>query len=388
MTVGIVQELAEGETRVALVPQHVPSVLRLADTVLVQAGSGTASGYPDEDYRERGATLGKSREEVLSQADVVLRVRSGAASPDSATDVRNMKEGAVVVGFLDPYSPHESFSAMVDRRISSFSMELIPRITRAQSMDALSAMANLAGYKSVLLAANELPKMFPMMMTAAGTIVPAKVFVVGVGVAGLQAIATAKRLGAVVSAYDIRPAVKDQVKSLGAKFVEMDLGTDEAEGSGGYAKEMTEDFYRKQRELMTETVRESDVVITTAAVPGKRAPVLVTKDMVDVMKPGAVVVDLGAERGGNCEVTEPGKTIQVGGAKIVGPINVPAGMPFDASQLYSKNISTFLGTLIDEKAEEKAVSVNMDDEIIAASVVTHDGTVPNEQTREHLGLTE
>lgn len=384
MTVGIVQETAEGETRVALVPQHVPSVLKLADTVLVQSGSGTASGYPDDDYAERGGKVVPTREEVLKEADVLLRVRSGAASPDSAEDLRTVKEGSTIVGFLDPYTPHESFTAMIERKIASFSMELVPRITRAQSMDALSAMANLAGYKSVLIAAGELPKMFPMMMTAAGTIVPAKVFIVGVGVAGLQAIATAKRLGAVVSAYDIRPAVKDQVKSLGAKFVEMDLGTEDAEGSGGYAKEMTEDFYRKQRELMTETIRESDVVITTAAVPGKRAPVLVTEDMVRAMKPGSVVVDLGAERGGNCELTKPGETVNVEGVRIVGPINVPASMPFDASQLYSKNISTFLQTIV----QEKALHIDMEDEIVAASVVTHNGSVPNEQTRARLGTEE
>ncbi|MFP4484168.1 MAG: Re/Si-specific NAD(P)(+) transhydrogenase subunit alpha [Spirochaetaceae bacterium] len=380
MTVGIVQESSEGETRVALVPQHVPSVLRLADSVIIQAGSGEASGYGDKEYTERGASIVSTREEVPAQADVILRVRSGAASTDSATDIRAMKEGSTLVGFLDPYTPHESFQAMKERRISSFAMELVPRITRAQSMDALSAMANLAGYKSVLLAATELPKMFPMMMTAAGTIVPAKVFVVGVGVAGLQAIATAKRLGAVVSAYDIRPAVKDQVKSLGAKFVEMDLGTDDAEGTGGYAREMTEDFYRKQRELMTETIRESDVVITTAAVPGKRAPILVTEDMVKVMHPGTVVVDLGAERGGNCEVTEPGKTVVKHGVHVIGPINVPATMPRDASQLYSKNVSAFLETIV----KEKAVAIDQEDEIVAASLVTHDGRIPNEQIRANL----
>ncbi len=380
MTVGIVQESAEGETRVALVPQHVPSVLRLADSVIVQAGSGDASGHSDDEYTERGASVVSTRDEVLGQADVVLRVRSGAASPDSATDIRSMKEGSAVVGFLDPYTPHESFQAMRERRIASFAMELVPRITRAQSMDALSAMANLAGYKSVLLAASELPKMFPMMMTAAGTIVPAKVFIVGVGVAGLQAIATAKRLGAVVSAYDIRPAVKDQVKSLGAKFVEMELSTDDAEGSGGYAREMTEDFYRKQREMMTETVRESDVVITTAAVPGKRAPILVTEDMVKAMHAGTVVVDLGAERGGNCEVTEPGKSVVKHGVHVIGPVNVPATMPRDASQLYSKNVSAFLETIV----KEKAVVIDQEDEIVAASLVTHEGSIPNEQTRANL----
>jgi len=384
MTVGIVQERADGETRVALVPQHVPSVLKLAEAVLVQAGSGTASGYRDDDYAERGATIVSSREDVLGQADVVLRVRSGAACPDSVSDAKAMKEGSVVVGFMDPYSPHDSFKTMVERKIAAFSMELVPRITRAQSMDALSAMANLAGYKSVLLAASELPKMFPMMMTAAGTIVPAKVFVVGVGVAGLQAIATAKRLGAVVSAYDVRSAVKEQVKSLGAKFVEMDLGTEDAEGSGGYAREMDEEFYRKQRELMTETIREMDVVITTAAVPGKRAPVLVTKEMVDVMKPGAVVVDLGAERGGNCELTKAGETARVNGVHIIGPVNVPASMAVDASQLYSKNITTFLGALV----SEKQLVINTADEIISASIVTHDGGVPNAQTRANIGLEE
>jgi len=258
-------------------------------------------------------------------------------------------------------------------------MELIPRITRAQSMDALSSMANLAGYRAAIVAAEALPKMFPMMMTAAGTIVPARAFVVGVGVAGLQAIATARRLGAVVSAYDVRPAVKEQVLSLGAKFVEMELET--AEGQGGYAKEMDETFYRRQRELMGDVVADSDLVITTAAIPGKPSPVLVTKEMVERMRPGSVIVDLATERGGNCELSEPGRRVTKHGVTIIGPTDTASALAFNASQLYSKNITTFLLAMV----KDGELTVDMDDEIVAATLVTRDGEIPNAEIRERLG---
>ena len=272
--------------------------------------------------------------------------------------------------------------ALADAKVTAFAMELIPRITRAQSMDALSSMANLAGYKAVLLAANHLPKIFPMMMTAAGTIIAAKVFIVGVGVAGLQAIATAKRLGAMVSAYDIRPAVKEQVQSLGAKFVEMELDTGDSETSGGYAKAMDEEFYKKQREMMLKVVAESDVVITTAAVPGKKAPILVTEEMVKGMNPRSVVVDLAAERGGNCEITEPGEIIVKHDVTIVGTTNLPSAIPFHASQTYSKNVTNLMGLLV----KEGKLDLNMEDEIISGTVVTNDGQVVDARVKEILGL--
>ncbi|TVR05066.1 MAG: Re/Si-specific NAD(P)(+) transhydrogenase subunit alpha [Spirochaetaceae bacterium] len=382
MTIGVLQEQTTGERRVALVPAHVASLDKAGVTVVVQAGAGESSGYPDAWYRDKGAEIVTSAADVLSRADVLLTVRYAAAADTPASDVDQLREGSTVIGFLDPYQQHPSFARLRDRSVSAFSMELIPRITRAQSMDALSSMANLAGYKAAIIAADNLPKMFPMMMTAAGTIVPAKAFVVGVGVAGLQAIATLKRLGAVVSAYDVRPAVKEQVLSLGAKFVEMELETGDAETSGGYAKAMDEEFYRKQRELMTAVLAETDVVITTAAVPGKPAPTLVTTAMVEGMPRGAVVVDLAAERGGNCELTRPGETVVHNGVSIVGPLNLASSLAHDASQLYSKNITTFLLALI----KDGALTVDTSDEIVAATLVTHQGSVPSDQIRSRLQL--
>ena len=382
MKVGVLKERLEDERRVALVPAHVASLTKLGAEVMIERGAGESAGFSDDAYGEKGATL-VDRARVLAEADAVLTVRTAAADPEGfAADVGSMKEGQIVIGYAEPYAPSEAFKQAVDRKISIFSMELMPRITRAQSMDSLSSMANLAGYKAVLLVANELPKMFPMMMTAAGTIVAARAFIVGVGVAGLQAIATAKRLGAVVSAYDIRPAVKDQVKSLGARFVELDLETDESEASGGYAKEMGEDFYRKQREKMLEVIAESDVVITTANVPGKKAPILVTEEMVKAMPTGSVLVDLAAERGGNCELTESGKTVVKHGVTIMGPQNIPAMLAENASTLYSKNITTFFATM----ANEGEIDIDYEDEIISSTMVTRDGTVPNGDLKERLGL--
>jgi len=385
MTVGIPKERYPGETRVAVVPTHVPVLTKLGYDVVIEQGAGDASGYRDESYREKGAEVEPDHAALMGKADVLLTVRSAAANPEEAAgDVDAAKEGQAVIGFVDPYTPHPAFSRYVEKKISLFSMELMPRITRAQSMDALSSMANLGGYKAALIAAEALPKMFPMMMTAAGTIVPAKVFIVGVGVAGLQAIATAKRLGGVVSAYDVRPAVREQVESLGARFVEMKLDTSESEGEGGYAKAMDEEFYRKQREMMTEVVSEHDVVITTAAIPGKKSPVLVTEEMVRGMAPGSVIVDLAAERGGNCELTESGKSVVKHGVRIIGPENLPAQIPYNASQLYSKNITNFLTLLTDDGK----LAINQEDEIVAATLVSHEGSIPNKEIRERLQLGE
>jgi NAD(P) transhydrogenase subunit alpha len=283
---------------------------------------------------------------------------------------------------MEPLTAKKEVEVLVKIKVTSCSMELVPRITRAQSMDTLSSMANLAGYKAVLIAANHLPKIFPMLTTAAGTIIAAKVFIVGVGVAGLQAIATARRLGAVVHAYDIRPAVKEQVLSLGAKFVEMELSTEEAEDKGGYAKEMGEEFYKKQREMMTKVVAESDVVITTAAVPGKKAPILVTEEMIKGMRPGSVVVDMAAERGGNCDITEPGKIVEKHDVSIIGPLNLASDIPYHSSQTYSKNLTNFMALLL----KEGKIVLNMEDEIIRESIVTRDGAVENPQVKEALGL--
>ncbi len=383
MVLAVPKESYPGETRVALVPAQVQKLIKAGHEVIIEKDAGYLSGYTDEAYSEKGAAL-VNRSDVFSRGDVLLSVRSGAAAGEQGkSDAELMKEGQVVIGMMDPYQGHESFKIYAEKKVTSFALELIPRITRAQSMDVLSSMANLAGYKSVLIGANELPKMFPMMMTAAGTIVPAKVFIVGVGVAGLQAIATAKRLGALVSAYDVRPAVKEQVESLGAKFVDMDLETEDAEGSGGYAREMNEEFYRKQREFMTGVCAESDVVITTAAIPGKKSPVLVTGEMVKAMKPGSVIVDLAVERGGNCELSEAGKTVTKHGIHIAGPLNIPASLAFHASQLYGKNIETFLLNFFDAEGN---FAIDMEDEIVAATLLTKDGAVPNEERKAVLGL--
>ncbi len=374
MKIGVPRETVPGERRVALVPAHVPSLAKAGLEVVVEAAAGEPSGYADAEYAERGAEI---VDDARATADVLLTVRSAAAAGDN--DSGPGRDGQTIIGFLEPYAAHPAFDRLLERKATAFSMELIPRITRAQSMDALSSMANLAGYRSAILAAEALPKMFPMMMTAAGTIVPAKAFVVGVGVAGLQAIATTRRLGAVVSAYDVRPAVKEQVESLGAKFVEMELET--AEGSGGYAREMDEEFYRKQRELMGDVLAESDVVITTAAIPGKPSPVLVTEEMVTRMQPGSVIVDLATERGGNCELSETGKTVVKHGVTIVGPVNIPSALASNASQLYSKNITTFLLAMI----KDGELLVDTGDEIVAATLVTRGGEIPNADIKERLG---
>ena len=379
MIIGVATERYDGETRVALTPALIKPLLKAGLEVRIEGGAGESAGFGDDDYIKQGASIVGSRRELFAAADVLLAVRAAAADPDNS-DAAHLREGQTIIGFLEPYQPHATFREYLDKRISSLSMELIPRISRAQSMDALSSMANLAGYRSVLMAAQELPKLIPMMMTAAGTIVAAKIFIVGVGVAGLQAIATAHRLGAVVSAYDVRPEVKEQVESLGARFFE--LGLQAASGEGGYAADMDAEFYRQQQERMAEKIGESDVVITTAAVPGKPAPKLITAAMVAGMRPGSVIVDLAAERGGNCEITAPGQTIVRNGVTIIGLRNIAARMPRDASQLYGRNLSSLVLSMV----REGRLHVDQEDEVIAAALVTHAGAIPNEKIRQQLQL--
>jgi H+-translocating NAD(P) transhydrogenase subunit alpha len=385
LTVGVPTESFPGEARVALVPATLPSLSKPGIDVLVQSGAGQAAGFLDDDYAEKGAKIVDSREEVFVTADIILQVRTFGSNPDAGKDdLKLIRPGQVLVGFSDPLSSPDRIAELATSMASVFSVELMPRITRAQSMDALSSQATVGGYKAVILAAESLPKMFPMLTTAAGTIRPARVFVVGAGVAGLQAIATARRLGAVVEAYDVRPAVKEQVESVGAKFVELELDTGEAEDKGGYAKKMDEEILAKQREMMTRVVAANDVVITTAAIPGQPAPVLVTSQMVAGMQQGSVIVDLAAERGGNCELTKPDEVVVEHGVTIHGPTNLPATVPYHASSMYSKNLATFLMTLV--KAGK--VVINMEDEIIRDTLLTRDGSVVHARVRRALGLDE
>jgi NAD(P) transhydrogenase subunit alpha len=379
MIIGVVSESLPGERRVALVPSGVQALIKAGLQVLVQPGAGASAGFPDESYREKGAVIGASRSDVYQKADVLLRVRLGPSEAATAeADLAPLRQGQAVVAFLDPLVDQTLVRGLAARQVSAFSMELMPRITRAQSMDALSSMATVAGYKAVLLAASSLPRMFPMLMTAAGSTSAARVFVVGAGVAGLQAIATARRLGAQVLGYDVRAAAREQILSLGAKIVEMPLEAGDAEDRGGYAKEQDESFYRRQREMMARAVAQSDVVIATAAVPGKRAPILVTGDMVQAMQPGSVIVDLAAERGGNCELTSPDEVIVSHGVTILGPTNLAATVPYHASQMYSKNITTFLLHLV----KDGALAFNLEDEITRETLVAHGGEIVQSRVKE------
>jgi NAD(P) transhydrogenase subunit alpha len=378
MTVGIVKETFPGEKRVAIVPANIPQLTKLGLEILIEKDAGKAAGYPDSAYEAKGAKIAATRKELFSTAEIILYVRGLGANPEAGkSDLELMKKGQTLVGMFEPLSEPDSIVSLAEKGVSAFSMELMPRITRAQSMDTLSSMATVAGYRAVLLAAEALPRMFPMMMTAAGTVAPAHVFVVGAGVAGLQAIASAKRMGAVVHAYDVRPVVKEQVESLGGKFVELELDTGDSETKGGYAKEMGEEFLNKQREMMTRVVAENDVVITTAAIPGKKAPILVTADMVRGMKPGSVVVDLAAERGGNCELTKAGETVIENDVRILGPANMPADVPYHASQMYSKNLTNFMSLLV----KEGNLQLDSDDEIIRATMITRDGKVISRESK-------
>lgn len=374
MNLGVLKETFKGEKRTALIPDSVTVLLKKGLSVFVEKGTGENAGFFDKMYENRQAKI-VSREEIFKNCEVILCVRK----PE---DINLLRDNQVIIGMLDPFSNIEEFKKIAKNRILAFSLELLPRITRAQNMDILSSMATIAGYKAVLISADLLPRMFPMLMTAAGTVTPAKVFVIGAGVAGLQAIATAKRLGAVVHAYDIRPAVKEEVESLGAKFIELGLETKEAEDKGGYAKALDEEFYKKQREMMKKMVIESDVVISTAAVPGKKAPVLVTEEMVKGMRPGSVLVDLAAERGGNCEITEPGNIVEKHGVKIVGLTNLPSTIPYHASQMYSKNITNFVLNLL----KEGKLDLNLEDEIIRDTLVLKDGEIFSPRFKEIMGI--
>lgn len=379
-TVGVLKETFPGERCVAIVPKSV-EVLKKADmTVMVEPSAGAEAGYTDDQYTAKGATF-HSRQEILAQCDVLAQFRSVGANPEAGrADLASMRKGQIVLGLGEPLTALKEANDLAAAGVSYFALELIPRTTRAQSMDVLSSLATISGYESVLLAATTLPRIFPMLMTAAGTLSPAKVFVIGAGVAGLQAIATAKRLGSVVSAYDVRTAVKDQIVSVGAKFVTLDVEGSQAEGAGGYAKAMDEAFYKRQRELMLNVVKEHDVVICTAAVPGKKAPVLVTKAMVEAMAPGSVIVDIAAVRGGNCELCQPDQIVRHNGVTIVGPTNFASMAPYHASQMFSANVVTFLKHLAGFLPLEKIP----EDDIVAETLVTHAGQVTNTRVKEAI----
>ncbi|MDA1051808.1 MAG: Re/Si-specific NAD(P)(+) transhydrogenase subunit alpha [Planctomycetota bacterium] len=381
MKVAVLKETFPTEQRVALVPANVPQLAKAGIEVLVEHGAGQAAGFLDAHYVDKGAQIA-ARDELFS-ADIIAQVRTLGANKDAGReDLAKFRGGQFVIGMCDPLGEPGSAVEIAETGASLFALELIPRITRAQSMDVLSSMATIAGYRAVLLAAIELPKIFPMLMTAAGTLTPARVFIVGVGVAGLQAIATAKRLGAVVRAYDVRPACREQVESLGGKFVELPLEAGDAQDKGGYAKAMGEEFYRKQRELMASVVADSDIVITTAAIPGKQSPLLITADAVQGMSPGGVIVDLATERGGNCELSRADERVVAHGITILGPTNLPSEVPNHASQMYSNNVTKFLLNLV--KAGN--VELNLDDEIIRDTLVAHEGQLLDARMRDILGL--
>jgi proton-translocating NAD(P)+ transhydrogenase subunit alpha len=363
MIVGVPKETVEGERRVALVPELAPQLMKAGLEVRLEPGAGLAAGFPDQSYQAQKVTLASG---ILPQSDIVLKVQ-----PPTLADAPSMKEGAILIGFLSPYSQSDLIKALAGRKITAFAMELMPRITRAQSMDALSAMSTVAGYKAVLMAAGRLHKFFPLLMTAAGTLRPARVFIIGAGVAGLQAIGTARRLGAVVEAFDTRPVVKEQVESLGAKFVELPLETKDAQEKTGYAKAQSEEFYQKQQELMKKSVAAADVVITTALIPGKRAPVLITEEMVHAMQPGSIIVDLAAEQGGNCALTQAGQEVLHQGVLILGPINLPSTLPYHASQMYARTVANYLLHLV----KDGKINLDLNDELTRAPMVTHQGEV-------------
>jgi H+-translocating NAD(P) transhydrogenase subunit alpha len=383
MIVGVPREHYPGERRVALVPAVIPNLMKAGLEVLVETGAGLQAGYPDAEYAAKGAKMAPGRKEVFAGADIVVQfLGHGANDKNGADDLPLFRKGQVLVGFLRPLGSTKTIQDIANCGVTSFSVELMPRITRAQSMDALSSMATICGYKAVVKAADTLPRMFPMLTTAAGTIAPAKVLIIGAGVAGLQAIATSRRLGAVASAYDMRPAAKEQVQSLGGRFVELPIEAKDAQDAGGYAKAQDETFYQKQRELLGNTVAESDVVITAAVIPGKKSPVLVTKDMVERMAPGSVIVDLASERGGNCELTTPDQITVVHGVTIIGEFNLAATVPYHASQMYARNLTAFLLNL----TKEGKLQMNLKDEIIRETLLTHEGQIVNAKVREFFSL--
>ncbi len=390
IVVGVLRETFPEEHRVAVVPNTARALQKAGLEVHLETEAGHAAGFPDAAYEKQNTRIVTHREELIESSDILLSVRAGGANPEQGkADIARLRDGQILIAMCDPLTEPQTVKDMAERGALVFALELLPRITRAQSMDVLSSMATVAGYKAVLLAADTLPRMFPMLMTAAGTVAPAKVFIVGAGVAGLQAIATAKRLGAVVSAYDVRPAVKEQVESLGGKFIEFELNTDTAEAQGGYAKAMDEEFYVKQRQMMIKVVAQNDVVITTAAVPGKKAPTLVTTEMVHGMSPGSVVVDLAAERGGNCELTRLNQTVIERDVTILGPGNLPSTIPYHASEMYAKNMATFLTHLVHTGlGSARKLPEEIDDEILRETLITRGGEVLNPRVREQLGMTK
>lgn len=385
MIIGVPKETFPGEKRVALIPAIIPSLQKGGMEVHLESGAGVESGYSDAAYSEKGGTIVASRRELFERARIVVQVRTLGANPERGrADLPMMQRDQVIVGIAEALSNPQAIGELQTQHVRAFAMELMPRITRAQSMDVLSSMGTVSGYKAVLMAANALPKMLPMLMTAAGTVTPAKVFIIGAGVAGLQAISMARRLGAAVEAYDVRPAVKEQVLSLGAKFVDLPLDVGDAQDKGGYAKAQDEEFYRRQRDLLTKVLTSSDVVITTAAVPGKKAPILITADMVAGMSPGSVIVDLAAERGGNCALTKLNETVVEHGVTIIGPENLASLVPYHASQMYSKNIATFLLHLV-KKGE---LTLDMEDDITKDTLLTRDGEIVHPHVRTLLGLSQ
>ncbi|MDQ2806108.1 MAG: Re/Si-specific NAD(P)(+) transhydrogenase subunit alpha [Chloroflexota bacterium] len=375
MNIAVAKETVGGERRVALVPNDAAKLVKAGHTVLIQQGAGAEAYFVDSAYTAVGAQIVPDAATLFSSADIMLKVQK-----PTAAEIAQLRSGAVLISFLQSLTSPDTVQALAAQGVSSFGMEAIPRTTRAQSMDALSSQATVAGYKAVLLAADTLGRFLPMLTTAAGTVTPARAFVLGAGVAGLQAIATARRLGAVVEAFDVRPVVKEQVESLGAKFVMLEQGAIEAAGSGGYAKELSEEQHRQEVALLAKHAKDSDLIITTAAIPGRKAPVLITAEMVPTMKPGSVIVDLAAETGGNCELTQAGQTIVHSGVIIMGPLNVPSMLPFHASQMYSKNVSNLLALLM-PKAE---LNLNFEDDIIAGTCITHGGQVVHAATQKAM----
>ncbi|HTZ96325.1 MAG TPA: Re/Si-specific NAD(P)(+) transhydrogenase subunit alpha [Terriglobales bacterium] len=383
MLIGVPKESYPGERRVALVPLVIPNLIKAGFSVAVESGAGAEAGYPDAHYTEKGAQILADRKAVFAQAEIVTQVLCyGSNDVAGKADIPLMRRGQVLIGFLRPLGSSEILQEIAGTGVTSFSVELMPRTTRAQSMDALSSMGTICGYKAVLLSADTLPRIFPMLTTAAGTVTPARIFVIGAGVAGLQAIATARRLGAVVSAYDMRPASKEQVQSLGGRFVELPIEAKDAQDARGYGTAQDETFYARQRELLTRVVAENDVVVTTAVVPGKKAPVLITKEMVQGMAPGSVIFDLAAERGGNCELTRAGETVVEHGVTIIGRINVASEVPYHASQMYARNLTAFLLNLV----KDGKVRPEKDDEIIRETMLTRDGEIINTRVREFFKL--
>ena len=383
MIIGVPKEIYPGERRVALVPLAVPNLIKAGFEIVIETGAGSEAGYPDAFYVEKGAKVLPTRADVFRTADIITQVLCyGANDLTGKADIPLLRKDQILIGFLRPLGSQEVVQQIAATGAMAFCVELMPRTTRAQAMDALSTMASISGYKAVLIAADTLPRIFPMMTTAAGTVTPARVLILGVGVAGLQAIATAKRLGSVVSAYDVRPAVKEQVQSLGGRFVELAIEAKDAQDARGYATAQGEDFYKRQRELLGKVVAEHDVVITTAVIPGKKAPVLVTAEMVQAMLPGSVIVDLAAERGGNCELTKSGETTIQHGVTLIGRVNLASTAPYHASQLYARNLTNFLLYIV----KEQKLALNLDDEIMRDTLLTRGGEICNTRVREFFSL--